>query len=156
LTGIKITATMARLRSAGKPDRITKREKTMTTDLSMLVWSSVLCIILFIPYILARVQYWGILDTVGYPENPPVLPRWAERAKRAHVNMAENLAPFAALVLVAHVTQSANATTAWGAVIFFWARLVHAIVFIAGIPWARTFAFVVGIVGELLILSQLL
>jgi uncharacterized MAPEG superfamily protein len=128
----------------------------MTTDLSMLVWSAVLCIVLFVPYILARFMYWGIPDTVGYPENPPVLPRWAERAKRAHINMAENLAPFAALVLVAHVTQSANATTALGAAIFFWARLVHAIVFIAGVPWVRTLAFTVSIIGEFLILSQLL
>ena len=46
------------------------------------------------------------------------LPGWAERAKRAHINMAENLAPFAALVLVAHVTGAANATTAMGAAIF--------------------------------------
>jgi len=128
----------------------------MTTDLSMLVWSAVLCIVLFVPYILARFMYWGIPDTVGYPEKPPVLPRWAERAKRAHINMAENLAPFAALVLVAHVTQSANATTALGAAIFFWARLVHAIVFIAGVPWVRTLAFTVSIIGEFLILSQFL
>jgi uncharacterized MAPEG superfamily protein len=70
--------------------------------------------------------------------------------------MAENLAPFTALVLVAHVTGSANATTALGAAIFFWARVVHAIVFIAGVPWIRTLAFVISILGELLILLQLL
>ena len=90
----------------------------MTTDLNMLVWSAVLTIVLFVPYILARFIYWGITDTVGYPTNPPVHPGWAERAKRAHVNMAENLAPFAALVLVAHVTGASNATTAMGAAIF--------------------------------------
>ncbi len=128
----------------------------MTSDLSMLVWSAVLTVVLFVPYIVARFVYWGIADTVGYPEAPPALPRWAERAKRAHVNMAENLAPFAALVLVAHVTQSANATTAMGATIFFWARLIHAIVLIAGMPWVRTIAFVVSIIGEILILSQIL
>jgi uncharacterized MAPEG superfamily protein len=115
-----------------------------------------LCIVLFVPYILARFTYWGVVDTVGYPANPPALPAWAERAKRAHVNMAENLAPFTALVLVAHVTGSANATTALGAAIFFWARVVHAIVFIAGVPWIRTLAFVISILGELLILLQLL
>jgi uncharacterized MAPEG superfamily protein len=70
--------------------------------------------------------------------------------------MAENLAPFAALVLVAHVAGAANATTAIGAAIFFWARLVHALVFIAGLPWVRTLAFIVGLAGELLILAQIL
>jgi uncharacterized MAPEG superfamily protein len=158
LTGIKFNATIAGEVAAGgqffrQPGA---GETIMTTDLTMLVWSAVLTVVLFIPYIAARVVYWGLVDTVGYPENPPALPRWAERAKRAHVNLAENLAPFAALVLVAHVTQSANATTALGAAIFFWSRLVHAIVFIAGVPWARTLAFVVSIIGELLILSQLL
>jgi uncharacterized MAPEG superfamily protein len=128
----------------------------MTTDLNMLVWSAVLTIVLFVPYILARFIYWGITDTVGYPTNPPALPGWAERAKRAHINMAENLAPFAALVLVAHVTGAANTTTAMGAAIFFWSRLVHALVFIAGLPWVRTLAFIVGLIGELLILSQIL
>lgn len=43
-----------------------------------------------------------------------------------------------------------------GAAIFFWARLVHALVFIAGLPWVRTLAFIVGLVGELLILAQIL
>ncbi len=128
----------------------------MTTDLTMLVWSAVLCILLFMPYVLARVAVWGIPDTVGYPENPPALPRWAARSWRAHINMAENLAPFAALVLVAHVASLANETTALGATIFFWARLVHAIVFIAGLPWVRTLAFVVSIIGEVIILTQLL
>jgi uncharacterized MAPEG superfamily protein len=128
----------------------------MTTDLSMLVWSAALTIVLFVPYVLARFIHWGITDTVGYPTDPAALPGWAERAKRAHINMAENLAPFAALVLVAHVAGAANAATAIGAAIFFWARLVHALVFIAGLPWVRTLAFIAGLVGELLILAQIL
>ena len=33
---------------------------------------------------------------------------WIGRAKRAHLNMIENLLPFAALVLVAHVTGAAR------------------------------------------------
>jgi len=128
----------------------------MTTDLTMLVWSAVLCVLLFLPYVLARVMAWGLVDTVGYPKNPPVLPDWAQRAHRAHINMAENIGPFAALVLVAHVAGLANETTALGATIFFWARLAHAVVFIAGIPWVRTLAFVVSLVGEAIILLRIL
>lgn len=128
----------------------------MSTDLMMLVWSSVLCVVLFLPYVLARVLTWGLPQTVGYPQNPPALPDWAQRAHRAHINMAENIGPFAALVLVAHVAGAANEATAMGALIFFWARVVHAVVFIAGIPWVRTLAFVAGIVGETIILLQIL
>lgn len=128
----------------------------MTTDLTMLVWSAVLCVLLFLPYVLARVLTWGLVDTVGYPKNPPALPDWAQRAHRAHINMAENIGPFAALILVAHVAGLANEATALGAAIFFWARLAHAVVFIAGIPWVRTLAFVVSVAGEAIILLQIL
>ncbi|MBI3513960.1 MAG: MAPEG family protein [Proteobacteria bacterium] len=128
----------------------------MTVDLTMLVWSAILCIALFLPYVLCRIGVWGLVETVGYPTNPPALPAWAGRAHRAHLNLVENLVPFAALVLVAHVAGAANATTALGATIFFWARLVQAVVHILGVPWLRTLAFFVSLAGEVIILTQIL
>lgn len=128
----------------------------MTTDLFFLTLSAGLCAILWVPYVLSRIMTWGLIDAVGYPQNPPELPAWARRATRVHENMVENLAPFAALVLVAHVAGVANETTALGAMLFFWARVAHAIVFILGIPWLRTLAFVASWVGILLIFLQLI
>ena len=128
----------------------------MTTDLAMLVWSSVLCVLLFLPYVLARTMTWGLIDTVGYPANPPPLAPWAQRAYRAHLNMVENLVPFTALVFVAHQVGAVNDVVALGAQIFFWSRIVHAAVFIAGIPWIRTLALAGGVVGMLMILLQIL
>lgn len=128
----------------------------MSVDLKMLVWSTVLCLVLFLPYVLCRIQVWGLVQAVGYPKDPPVLPAWAQRAQRAHLNLLENLAPFAILVLVAHVSGAANATTAFGATLFFWARLVQAVVHIFGIPWLRTLAFFASIFGMVMILLQLL
>jgi uncharacterized MAPEG superfamily protein len=58
--------------------------------------------------------------------------------------------------LVAQLGGAANATTALGATIFFWARLVQAVVHILGVPWVRTLAFGVSIVGEVMILAQIL
>ena len=60
------------------------------------------------------------------------------------------------LVLVAHVSGKANAMTALGATIFFWARLAYAVVYTAGIKVVRTAIFFVGVAGMLLILLQLL
>jgi len=128
----------------------------MTVDLTMLMWSAVLCVVLFLPYVLCRIGVWGLVATVGYPTNPPALPLWASRAQRAHLNLVENLAPFMALVVVAHLAGAANATTALGATIFFWARVVQAVVHILGIPWVRTTAFFVGVIGEVMILAQIL
>lgn len=91
----------------------------MSTDLLYLTLSAGFCILLWIPYILSRIQTWGLVNAVGYPANPPELPAWAQRSKRVHKNLMENLAPFAALVLTAHVTGAANETTALSAQIFF-------------------------------------
>jgi uncharacterized MAPEG superfamily protein len=57
-------------------------------------------------------------------EAMPTIEGWAGRANRAHRNMLENLVLFAILVLVAQVTGSANATTAFGSELFFAARLI--------------------------------
>lgn len=128
----------------------------MSADLLYLTLSAGLCAILWIPYILSRIQTWGLMDAVGYPENPPALPAWAQRSTRVHLNMVENLAPFAALVLVAHVAGVANETTALGAAIFFWARVVHAVVFTFGIPWLRTLAFAVAWIGIVIIFIEII
>jgi uncharacterized MAPEG superfamily protein len=128
----------------------------MTIDLWMLVASAVLC--LSIPYItlvgLTRTpggMAWGF----GNRDVPIAVPAWVERVRRAHANMVENLAPFAVLVLVAHVTGKANGATALGAELFLLGRVAHLLVFAAGIPVVRTLVFGVAVAGELLILSQL-
>ena len=128
----------------------------MSTDMLYLTLSVGFCILLWIPYILSRIQTWDLVNAVGYPENPPELPAWAGRSKRVHENMVENLAPFAALVLVAQVTGVANETTALAALIFFWARVVPAIVYTFGIPWLRTIAFAISWIAMLLIFIEII
>ena len=58
--------------------------------------------------------------------------------------MIENMVLFTALVLIAAVAGKANATTAMGAMIFFWARLVYAVIYLIGVPWLRTLAWFVS------------
>jgi uncharacterized MAPEG superfamily protein len=129
----------------------------MTTDLWMLVWSAVLCLVIPYPGVTVLLQMpggwaWG----VGNRDTPFAVPPWLERTRRAHANMVENLIPFACLVLVAHVAGKANATTALAAQIFFWSRLVYTLVYMAGVPLLRTLVFAVGIVADFLILLQIL
>jgi uncharacterized MAPEG superfamily protein len=45
--------------------------------------------------------------------------------------------------------------TALGATLFFWGRVAHAIVYLAGIPWVRTAAWAVSFVGIVMVASQL-
>lgn len=127
----------------------------MSTELLYLTLSAGLTVILWIPYILGRIGSQGMADAMGYPENPPAPPAWAKRSERVHLNMVENLAPFAVLVLVAHILGVSTELTVLGATLFFWARIAHAVVFTVGIPYLRTLAFFVSWVGMALIFVEL-
>ena len=48
---------------------------------------------------------------------------------------------FAALVLVAHVTQHHSLLTFWGAHLYFWARLGYLLAAAAGYPLLRSLVF---------------
>ena len=128
----------------------------MTTDLTMLTLSALLTALLAFPGTVGLIIEKGLAFAAGNRDETAQLSAWAERAQRAHRNMLENLPVFAALVLVAHVAGLANETTALGATIFFWARVAHAVVYIAGIAWVRTGAFVVSFVGLFMILFEIL
>ncbi|MBP49820.1 MAG: hypothetical protein CL396_07030 [Acidiferrobacteraceae bacterium] len=128
----------------------------MTTELFYLALAAGLALILWVPYVAARIFCWGIWDAAGYPTDPPELPGWTRRGQRAHLNLLENLAPFAALVMVAQAMDVHSANMVLGATLFFWARVAHALVFIMGVPLLRTLAFLTGWVGASLIFIQII
>jgi uncharacterized MAPEG superfamily protein len=129
----------------------------MTADMGFLVHAALLSIVMWVPYILAGIMHFGLIRMVSYPAcDFTELPMWAQRLYRAHMNLVENLAPFAALVIVAQITGAANEATALGASLFFWARLVQIAGHTAGIPFVRTLAFAVGVAGNVIILLQII
>ena len=77
------------------------------------------------------------------------MPLWGQRANRAHMNAVEAFAPFATLVIVAHLAGVANEATAMWAAVFFWARLAHVIVYLFAVPFLRTIIFTVGFIAVL-------
>ncbi|HYE26821.1 MAG TPA: MAPEG family protein [Allosphingosinicella sp.] len=127
----------------------------MTVDLQMLVWSAALALAQMVVAAIGAHGQVGLPALAGNREDLPALTGWAGRARRAHLNMIENLLVFAIVVLVAHAAGKANATTAQGASLFFWARLAYAILYVAGVPWLRTAAWAASIAGLLLVFSQL-
>lgn len=129
----------------------------MTIELTYLAWTAVLCILLWIPYIAAGASQHGFLTPEDYKTpGSRVLPAWANRAQRAHLNLLENLPSFAALILVAHLVGVDTETTAIAAAVFFWARIVQTIVHILGVAYVRTAAFFVGMVAQIAIASEIL
>jgi len=89
------------------------------------------------------------------PGDSPFDEAWAHRAYRAHMNAFEGLALFAPLAVAVQVTGLGNEVTALACATYFWARLVHYIVYTAGIPWLRTLSYAVGWVCNVLLILQL-
>jgi uncharacterized MAPEG superfamily protein len=128
----------------------------MTAELSYLTWVTAFTALMWIPYILNMIMVRGLLDAVGYPENPEPMAPWAERMKAAHYNAVENLVVFAALVLIAHAAGILNEATALAAAIYFWTRVIHFVAYTFRIPWVRTLAFVVGFACQITFAWQIL
>ena len=128
----------------------------MTSELESLAWVAALSAIMWIPYIVNAITVRGLIDAVGYPEDPKPLAPWAERMKKAHYNSVENLVLFATLVLVAHAAGISNETTVLVCKIYFWARVVHLVSYTMGIPWVRTLAFAAGWLCCVALLVELL
>ena len=128
----------------------------MKTELLYLTLVTALTGLLWVPYILDRIATRGLLDAVGYPANPKPQSPWAVRLMRAHDNAVENLVVFAALVLVANAVGVSNGVVAGAAVVYFWARVVHAVAYTFGVPWVRTLAFVVGFLAQATVAWQIL
>jgi uncharacterized MAPEG superfamily protein len=127
----------------------------MSIELKLLVWSAALAFVQMLAAATGAFLQVGLPKLAGNREGLPPMVGWAGRAERAHRNMLANLVLFAALVLVAQAAGKANAMTALGAQLFFWARLVYAGVYLAGIPWVRTGVWAVSVVGLVLIFLQL-
>lgn len=123
-----------------------------------LVLSGMLAVLLWTPYILARVFVWGLPAFLnnypeGFPATEPTPPLWAQRAKRAHLNMVETLPAFAAVVLGAGLLagETAGDTIGFWAQIFFLARVGHALVYTLGVPYLRTPVYLVSWAAVLMV-----
>ena len=123
----------------------------MTIELWMLLASAVLMLLFPMIYGPAFIRTLGMAKMVGNREAMPPVEGWFVRLKRAHANHAENLLPFAAVVLVAQAAGVHSVWTRGGAVLFLLARILHAVVYAAGLGPPRTLAYVAGIVGTLMI-----
>lgn len=128
----------------------------MTVELKYLTLVTALTAITFVPYILNMIMTRGLMDAVGYPENPKPLAPWAERMRAAHANSVENLVVFAPLVLITHVLAINTGATAMACVIYFWARVAHLVAYTLRVPWVRTAGFMVGVGCQLTLAAAIL
>jgi len=127
----------------------------VSVELYYLVASAALTFVLVLIAVSGATLQVGLPTLAANREPQPEIVGWAGRARRAHFNMLESLVLFAVLVLVAHAAGISNGATRLGAALFFWGRVAHAVIYMAGIPWLRTAAWTVSVVGLLLLFVQL-
>jgi len=129
----------------------------MTPDLWILICLALLTEILTLPPVVARGAVPGGIRWIFYNRDtvlPGVAP-WGGRAVRAHANLADNLAMYAVVIGLAHVTGATNGVTLMAGCALLAARVLHAVVYIAGIPYLRTAVFTVAQVSMLVYVWQI-
>jgi uncharacterized MAPEG superfamily protein len=128
----------------------------MSSELLSLTWVTALTAVLWMPYVLNRIMVRGLVDAVGYPQDPAPLSPWAAKMKAAHTNAVENLVVFAALVLIANAAGVSNETTVMACQVYFWARVVHLVSYTLAVPWVRTLSFLVGFGCQAILVLELI
>jgi uncharacterized MAPEG superfamily protein len=130
----------------------------MSHELFWLVMTTAMTGLMWVPYILDRMMVRGMMGTLANPSptDKPQSP-WAQRLMAAHVNAVENLIIFAPLVLAAQDlnVNLATPTTTFACQLYFWSRLVHAVVYTLGLPVLRTLAFAGGFVAQVMLVLAL-
>ena len=130
----------------------------MTSELYWLTLTTLMTALFWVPYILNRLAVRGLMTAIcdTKPETGSPHSLWAQRAIRAHTNAVENLVIFAPAVLVAHDLNISTPATQNAVVVYFFARMVHFLVYTAGVPVARTLSFAVGWGATIVILASVL
>jgi len=128
---------------------------SLSTELEMLLFSACLYVIqVLVPALeedLKNGIAWGLSNRSNNPSEPT---EWGERAKRACTNMAENLLPFACVVIVVQGSGNSGEWSMIGALVFFYSRLAHAVLYIAGITVLRSIAYFGGLFGMAMMIYQ--
>jgi len=101
--------------------------------------------LMWVPHILQIIVQEGLFKAVYDPSRATQHTAvWAQRARRAHWNAIENLAIFAPLAILLVMTETGTAATATAAMVFFFARVAHFVVYALAIPVLRVTLFLVG------------
>ena len=127
----------------------------MPLELLMLALSVALLFVLIIIQATAGTQAQGITVMAGNRDDMAPPSAWQARTKRCVDNHREGLMLFAPLILIAAHLQISNELTVWGAQLFFYSRVAHAVIYLAGWPMVRPLAWTVGIIGTIMVFAAL-
>jgi uncharacterized MAPEG superfamily protein len=128
----------------------------MTTELTMLAYSVALLIALVLFQASVGVRAKGAIPLAGHRDDIGPATGFHARMLRVVDNHREGITMFAPVVLIAAIANIHSGTTVLGAQMFFYSRLVHAILYVTGIPLVRPLFWAVGLAGTAIILLAIL
>lgn len=127
----------------------------MSTEILMLAAAGGVALLLTLVQATRNVLVLGLATAAGNQHDIDPWDGANDRLNRALRNLLEAIAIFAPFAIAVFLLGVSNETSALGAKIFLSARIVHAVVYTAGIPWIRTGAWFVGVIGILMVASPL-
>ena len=127
----------------------------MSIELMMLALSVALLFVLVVIQAAAGAQAQGAITMANSRDNLGPMTTWQARTRRCVDNHREGLIMFAPLVLIASQIGVSTMLTVWGAQLFFYSRVAHAVVYLLGLPYVRPVFWTVGIVGTIMVFLAL-
>jgi uncharacterized MAPEG superfamily protein len=128
----------------------------MTIELTYLAATLILALVQILLPATGRTATYGLQWNAG-PRDADVPPpgRITGRLERAQANLYETLPLFIGAVLIAYLAGRTGAMTAWGAALYFWARLIYIPLYAFGVPYVRSLVWLVAMIGLIMILAAL-
>jgi len=128
----------------------------MSIEMQYLFWSILLGFAHVVLSGISAARVRGLAWNAGPRDGTPVpLTGVAGRLHRANNNFLETFVFFAAAVLAVVVAGKANAQTALGVQLYFWARLAYLPAYAAGVPYLRSVIWAVAVVGLVMVVTAL-
>lgn len=128
----------------------------MSVELTMLAYSVMLLLVLVLIQANAGIRSVGLVPLANSRDGLAAPQGFHARTLRCVDNHREGLTMFAPLVLIAALTHVSNGTTVLGAQLFFYSRVAHAVLYLAGVPMVRPLAWAVGLVGTIMVFVALM
>lgn len=130
----------------------------MAVELWSLVWGGLLLFILIVMSANANVKAMGMDWGIGNRDQPATTGGWGGRARRAYLNHLENLLIYASFAVPLAMIGGSSSLSILGAQIFIIARVLYAIIYVAGLTAGgiRTIVWLGGVIGYAMVFIALI
>lgn len=129
----------------------------MPIEIILLGWSVVLLFVQIALQSITMTRELGSAYNASPRDQEPKLTNvYAGRCERALRNLLETYPAFVGLALALAVTGKTGGWGAWGAELWFGARIVYVVLYVAGIPYIRSLVWSAAAAGLLMMLVRLL